>query len=220
MTFATLSDAQRECNNHAGEFPGWYAAVYEQATDHRFFFMWAETTLELLNAQTRQNAYIVSMLVYGDHAARGFVRWPGEWERRDHFYQYLYAMHLLADGTEALSPVNKQFSEGVTLLMQHNHLDEAGRDGGGIYGGDAPADAPYEWSIELEALFGLMGSDEFADRVNALFVLSAWDMKLLPADIRAAIEYLARNDQQAIVRQWAEFVLDPLTNPIPPHWGE
>lgn len=220
MTFATLSDAQRECNNHAGEFPGWYAAVYEQATDHRFFFMWAQTTVELLLAQTRQNAYIVSMLVHGDRASRGFIQWPGVWERRDHFYHYLYAIHLLADGTEHLSPANKAFSDGIARLMQHNHFDEATRDGGGIYSGDVPEEAPFEWSRELEALFTLMGSDGVVDRVNALFVLSAWDMKLLPADIRAAIEYLASHDEHQIVRQWAEFVLDPLSKPIPPQWGE
>ena len=219
MTFATLQDAQRECNNHAGEFPGWYAAVFEQATDHRFFFMWASTPIELLKAQARHNAYIVSMLVHGERA-NGFIQWPGEWERRDHFYRYLYAMHLLADETEALSPANKQFADGIALLMRHNHFDEAFRDGGGTFGGEVPEDAPYDWSIELETLFTLMGSDEVADRTNALFILSAWDMKLLPADIRAAILYLARNDKHQIVRQWAEFVLDPLSKPIPPQCGE
>ncbi len=219
MTFATLQDAQRECNNHAGEFPGWYAAVFEQAADHRFFFMWAATTMELLKAQTRHNAYIVSMLVHGERA-NGFIQWPGEWERRDHFYRYLYAIHLLADETEGLSPANKALSDGIALLMRHNHFDEAFRDGGGTFAGDAPADAPYDWSVELETLFNLMGSDEVADRTNALFILSTWDMKLLPADIRAAILYLARNDKHQIVRQWAEFVLDPLSKPIPPQWGE
>lgn len=128
MTFATLQDAQRECNNHAGEFPGWYAAVFEQAADHRFFFMWAATTMELLKAQTRHNAYIVSMLVHGERA-NGFIQWPGEWERRDHFYRYLYAIHLLADETEGLSPANKALADGIALLMRHNHFDEAFRDG-------------------------------------------------------------------------------------------
>ena len=207
MTFATLAEAQRECNNHAGEFPDWSAAVFEQVTDHRYFFMWAETPVALLKSQIRQNAYIVALLVRGD------------WERSDHLYRYLYAMHLSADSAEGLSPANKLLAEGVARLMRHNHFDEALRDSGGTYGGDVPEEAPYEYSLELEALFKLLSSEHLPDRVNALLVLSSWDLKLLPADMHKALEYLARNDSHTVVRQWAEFVLDPLNKPIPPRQG-
>jgi len=207
MIHPTLQAAKAECTEKQDQ--GRWAAVYQRVVDRQYFCIWAMNRRTLVNCQQLHNAYIVALLYNGD------------WIAADHFMNLIGQHAQVAEEVFENAPTetNRQISDALFALSMRSPFNLGLDEAGGANWGMAPEDAPYEYSLELEALFKLLSSEHMPDRVNALLVLSSWDLKLLPADMHKALEYLARNDSHTVVRQWAEFVLDPLNKPIPPRQG-
>jgi hypothetical protein len=200
MTFATLDAAKRHCES-LGQVADW-AAIY-QTQDRDYFYQWAETRQELIAFQIVRAGRIVA-----------FWR-NGAWNGTDHLLMHLHRLCDSAERFAYLSSINQALADGIRFLTTHNLIDMAREDSGGVYF-LVPEEAPYEWSAELDVCLKLLQSAAVADRLSALMFLTTWDLELLPADIHRAIELTALTDPIRLVRQWAEFVLDPLTKPIPP----